>query len=101
MSRNAYPRSPCRDSTSGETPLPDIMHAITSFTANAANKLLRRSGKFWQRESFDRYIRNYKHLESVIRHIENNPVKAGLCKKKEDWSWSSAGIVEGEHPARP
>ncbi len=76
-------------------PLPDveldeIMHSIKSYTAHEANKILERSGQFWQPESFDRYIRNQKHFLSVIRYIENNPVKAGLCLRPEDWPFGSA-----------
>ena len=66
------------------------MHSIKSYTAHEANKILGRSGQFWQPESFDRYIRNQKHFLSVIRYIENNPVKAGLCLRPEDWAYSSA-----------
>jgi putative DNA methylase len=70
--------------------LPDVMHSIKSFTANKANKVLGRVGPFWQRESFDRYIRNIKHYAAVVRYIENNPVKAGLCVRAEDWVFGSA-----------
>ena len=30
-----------------------------------------------------------------MRYIEENPVKARLCKKAEDWRWSSAARVDG------
>lgn len=68
----------------------EIMHSIKSFTANKANKLLKRKGDFWQHESFDRFIRNYEHFERVVSYIENNPVKADLCEKPADWKFSSA-----------
>ncbi len=71
-----------------------IMHSIKSFTANKANKLLNRKGDFWQHESFDRFIRNYKHFERVVSYIENNPVKANLCEKPSDWKFSSAFLGE-------
>ena len=67
-----------------------ILHSLKSYTANEANKLAGRTGQFWQPESFDRWIRNAKHFERVIAYIENNPVKAGLCEKPEDWPYSSA-----------
>jgi REP element-mobilizing transposase RayT len=67
-----------------------IIHSIKSYTAHEANKLLRRDGTFWQRESFDRYVRDAKHFEAVVRYIENNPVKAGLCRISEDWPFGSA-----------
>jgi REP element-mobilizing transposase RayT len=70
--------------------LPDIMHSIKSFSAQMANRILRRSGHFWQHESFDRYIRDPRHFNAVVRYIEMNPVKAGLCDKPEDWRFGSA-----------
>jgi REP element-mobilizing transposase RayT len=70
--------------------LGDILHSWKSYTANECNKLLGRSDDFWQTETFDRYIRNEKHYYNAIRYIENNPVKAGLVRKAEDWPWSSA-----------
>lgn len=70
--------------------LSDIMHSIKSYTALKANRLLKRSGRFWQEDYFDRYIRNYEHFEKTINYIEMNPVKAGLCEKPSDWKFSSA-----------
>lgn len=74
--------------------LREIAHSIKSYTAHEANKLLNRRGQFWQHESFDRYIRNRKHFVSVIRYIENNPVKAGLCARAAEWRFSSAFYKE-------
>ena len=70
--------------------LREIAHSIKSYTAHEANKVLNRTGQFWQHEPFDRYIRNRNHFVNVIKYIENNPVKAGLCEKPEDWKYSSA-----------
>jgi len=67
-----------------------ILHSLKSYTANEANKLSGRTGQFWQPESFDRWIRDADHFARVIAYIENNPVKAGLCKRPEDWPFSSA-----------
>ena len=30
-----------------------------------------------------------KHLQDLIRYVEQNPLRAGLVKKAEDWQWSS------------
>jgi putative DNA methylase len=73
-------------------PLARIMHSIKSFTSSEANKILNRNGRFWQKEYFDRYIRNAKQFAKTIAYIENNPVKANLCDDPEDWSFSSAGF---------
>ncbi|MGH9970130.1 MAG: REP-associated tyrosine transposase [Pyrinomonadaceae bacterium] len=67
-----------------------IMQSLKSFTAHEANKILQRTGKFWIEDYFDRYIRNEEHFRRTVRYIENNPVKARLCAKPEDWPFSSA-----------
>ena len=68
-----------------------IMHSIKGFTATQANRILGRRGRFWSPDYFDRFIRGKKHFLAAQTYIENNPVKAGLCKRPEDWRWSGAG----------
>ncbi|HYM00221.1 MAG TPA: hypothetical protein VEZ90_14810, partial [Blastocatellia bacterium] len=70
--------------------LGQILHSWKSFTANQCNKALGRNGEFWQKETWDRYVRDERHYYNAIAYIERNPVKARLCKKPEDWEWSSA-----------
>lgn len=70
--------------------LSEILHSIKSYTAHEANKMLHRTGQFWMEEYFDRLIRNQRHYLNTVRYIENNPVKAGLCKRASDWPFSSA-----------
>ena len=70
--------------------LKDIIHSLKSYTAHEANKLLHRNGQFWIEDYVDRYIRNEDHFNKTVLYIENNPVKAGLCKKASDWPFSSA-----------
>jgi REP element-mobilizing transposase RayT len=74
----------------------EILQAWKSFTAHRANKLLNRSGIFWQREYFDCQVRSKRQLEFCIRYILNNPVKAGLCKCPHEWPYTgySADIEE-------
>ncbi|HEV2691907.1 MAG TPA: transposase [Verrucomicrobiae bacterium] len=73
-----------------ETPLPEILQGWKSFTSKAINRILKRQGEFWQTDYFDRYIRDEEHFGKVLRYIENNPVKAGLVKSPELWSYRSA-----------
>lgn len=68
-----------------------ILHSWKSFTAHAANKLLRRKGPLWERESFDHLVRNIGSLDRFVRYTEENPVMAGLCRHPWEWSYSSAG----------
>jgi len=79
--------SPIRDHS-----VADIMHSIKSFTSHEANKLLKRTGHFWSKDYYDRYIRDSRHFASTIAYIENNPVKARLCAKPEDWPFGSARL---------
>jgi putative DNA methylase len=70
--------------------LSEIMHSFKSYTAHEANKVLRRGGQFWIEDYFDRFIRDGEHFSKTIRYIEDNPVKARLCARPEDWPFSSA-----------
>ena len=70
--------------------LADVVHAWKSFSAKEANKLLRRTGKFWAADYFDRYIRDQSHFDAAVNYIHENPVKAGLVARADVWRWSSA-----------
>jgi putative transposase len=72
-----------------------LMQSHKSFTGRMANRLLERSGKFWELESYDVLIRDDKHFENVLRYIINNPVKAGLVTNYLDWphTWISPGLL--------
>jgi REP element-mobilizing transposase RayT len=67
-----------------------VVHSWKSFTSNAANRALDRSGSFWASEYYDRFMRNEVHLETTRAYVVNNPVVAGLCAFPEDWRYSSA-----------
>ena len=70
--------------------LPEVLRSWKSFTSHEANRILGRSGQFWQEDYFDRFIRDLKHLENAKQYIRENPVTAGLVKLPEDWPYSSA-----------
>jgi REP element-mobilizing transposase RayT len=82
-------------------PLPKVLHSWKSYVANQANKILGRSGPFWQREYFDRFIRNEDHYRNAVRYIEDNPVKAGLVMLPEDWRFSSARLRSAAEKSGP
>ncbi len=77
-----------------------IMRSLKGWTARESNKVLQRQGIFWQRDYFDRFIRNHKHYLTTVDYIENNPVKAGLCENAEDWIFSSAYKGNANFPVR-
>jgi REP element-mobilizing transposase RayT len=67
-----------------------LLQSIKGYSARAANKLLDRTGeRFWQTESYDHWIRDDTEFDRVRRYIENNPVRAGLVSKPENYRWSA------------
>ncbi|HEY0867046.1 MAG TPA: transposase [Fimbriimonas sp.] len=80
----------------GTADLCEIVESWKKFSARRANAILGRSGPFWYREYFDRYIRDPEHRERAIRYIERNPVKTGLCAEAGEWRWSSARRRTGD-----
>ena len=74
------------------TPRESISHSIQSFTSNQCNRILGRTGSFWQTETFDHYARNEAELYRINHYIEQNPVVAGLVTCAEKYRWSSAHI---------
>lgn len=65
-----------------------ILKRIKGASARYANLTLGRSGTFWQRESYDHFIRDAAEWQNTVAYILNNPVKAGLVKHWEDWPYS-------------
>jgi REP element-mobilizing transposase RayT len=67
----------------GTASLPRIVQSWKSYTG-------RQLPVSWQREYWDRFIRDEKHYHQAIAYIEQNPVNAGLYQAAELWCWSSA-----------
>jgi REP element-mobilizing transposase RayT len=74
----------------GPTPLSKIVQNWKSIVAVEANKLIGRTGRFWQPEYWDRFMRDEEQTRKAIHYIENNPVKAKQCRTPEEWPFSSA-----------
>lgn len=79
--------------------LGEIVRSWKTFVSRRINQLTGRRGQFWALDYHDRYIRDLDHLANARAYIRNNPVKAGLCQRPEDWRWSSADFrMERESP---
>ena len=61
-----------------EWPLEKLIQSWKRFATREINKLLNRSGSFWQRDYFDRLVRDEKHFANCVRYIRRNPEKAKL-----------------------
>jgi REP-associated tyrosine transposase len=68
-----------------------LLKALKGTSAREANRLLGRTGEqFWQRETYDHWVRSEDEWNRIASYIESNPVKAGLVERMEDYPWSSA-----------
>ena len=79
-----------------------IISTWKSFTGRRISEWKKRAGLepggpggpgVWQREYFDRYIRDAGHYANTVDYIQENPMKAGLVERAEEWRYSSAGIT--------
>ena len=78
-----------------------IVGSWKKFTAQKICPDLRDRGEtattpVWHREYWDRFIRDWGHLEQAVEYIHLNPVKAGLVVAAEKWPWSSAYFANRE-----
>jgi REP element-mobilizing transposase RayT len=73
-----------------QTPLSSILQSWKSFTTTHTNKLLERSGRLWEPEYWDTFMRDEEQERKAIRYIESNPVKARLCQTAAEWPFGSA-----------
>ena len=60
-------------------------------TAHEANRILERTGTFWMGENFDHWCRSDEKVKSAAEYIRQNPVKAGLVSRPEEWPWTRVG----------
>lgn len=74
----------------GDFTLSQITKSWKGYSAREANRLLQRSGEFWQSESYDHLIRDDEDRARCSHYTIMNPVNARLCARPEDWRWSSA-----------
>jgi REP element-mobilizing transposase RayT len=61
-----------------------ILHSWKSYSANAADRILARTGHFWQREYFDHLVRSEVSLMKIVQYVLENPRRAGL----HNWPWT-------------
>lgn len=51
----------------------DIMRSIKQYSATRINKLLGRTGQFWQKENYDRQVRSRTHFLDCLDYMIANP----------------------------
>ncbi len=75
-------------------PLGKIMQRIKGKAARLINQKEGKEGALWQREYYERAIRDESDLEEKYNYIVYNPVKDGLAEKPEDYPYSSAALKD-------
>ena len=77
-----------RDEAGAEIVLPRLFQRLHSYWSFRINQIDGVKGRrVWQRETFDKIIRDGNHLERSINYTKNNPVKAGLVDDYEKWPY--------------
>jgi putative transposase len=81
-----------------ETPQSNLalgMRELNSSYAQFFNHRHGRRGPLCEQRYGAVLIESESHLLEVARYIVLNPVRAGLCKRAEDWPWSSYRATAG------
>ncbi len=61
----------------GDFSVSQTLHSWKSFTAHKVQRANGDSGPFWQKESWDRLIRDNRYFANVVKYIARNPRHAG------------------------
>lgn len=71
-------------------PLSNWLRDFKSFTTNQNRR--RRGSTLWQRSGYDHVCRSAERAETVVAYIVDNPVRAGLVQRWQDWPWTKVFI---------
>jgi putative transposase len=87
-----------------QTPRPTLSAGVQLLNGWYAQRFNRRHGR--RGHLFDGRFRSQRletesHLLATLRYVDQNPVRAGLCRSPADWRWSGFRAVVGlaEAPA--
>nr|WP_321268109.1 transposase [uncultured Sulfurimonas sp.] len=61
-----------------KTKLSEIMRNIKGGLSFLVNKELGKKGSLWQKDYYDKAIRDEKHFQRTYNYVKNNALKAGL-----------------------
>lgn len=79
-----------------EKSLYKMMQAVTLCYTQYINGKYQRSGRLWESRYHSCIVDKDKYLWAVARYIEQNPVRAKMVKRAEDYTYSSAKAhIEG------
>ena len=68
--------------------LSEVMKRVKGRSAKGIRQRCGGEGAVWQREWFDRWVRDEAEWERIVDYIHDNPVKAGLVQTWNDDPWT-------------
>ncbi|MBF0479022.1 MAG: transposase [Candidatus Omnitrophica bacterium] len=74
---------------SGGGSISKIMQSITVAHTKRYNFKYQRSGHVWQGRFMSPLVSSDEHMLTIMRYIEQNPVRASMVGSVEDYHWSS------------
>ncbi len=74
------------------TPVGTWLRQFKSFTTRQ-HQLRTGEPQLWQRSAHDHVCRTGETAETVLTYIINNPVRAGLVERWQDWPWTKVFIA--------
>ncbi len=78
------------------TAISKIMHRLNASYAYYFNWKYEHSGHVFQNRFKSENVEDDVYLITVLRYIHNNPVKAGIVNKPEEYQWSSCKVYYGD-----
>ena len=67
-----------------------MMQGLTLCYTQYFNRTYQRTGGLWECRYHSCIVHHEKYLWAVVRYVEQNPVRAGMVEKAEDYPYSSA-----------
>ncbi len=82
----------------------NALGVLLSSYAQAINKRYQRHGSLFQDHSKAKWVNNERYLLKLMTYIHQNPIRAGLATRLDNWPYSSypdlAGYRKGDLPER-
>lgn len=76
----------------GEATLSGVMKFLLGVYTMGFNRIYGTWGRFWGARYFSRPINGLGDLAATMAYVDNNPVRAGLVARAEDWPWGGLAI---------
>ena len=77
----------CRPARTALKPLPGFMRQWKQWTSKKIAACLGCNSPIWQKEFFDHLLRSDESYAEKWSYVSNNPVRAGLVARVEDWPY--------------